>query len=285
MNFTQLRAFHAVAISGTFSGAAQSLGVSQPAITQHIKSLEETLGARLFNRTGAMVELTADAQDLLPKIREVMLTLDDIGTRMGNGRTLRSGHLSLGVCSPCIVMPILERFSTCFPGVSVTLRLENSSRLLQLVAHHRVDLALVTLNSPHPDFLCEHLVDQEVQIIVGKAHPWWDRESLSVHELANQPFILREEGSMTRQIFERGLAQASINVTPRLMLASREAVKEAVAAGLGAGIVLSQELGFDPRLKGIPILDANLSAGEYIVCLPEMGEIGAVREFVKVARD
>jgi DNA-binding transcriptional LysR family regulator len=182
-------------------------------------------------------------------------------------------------------MPILERFSTLFPGVRVSVRMENSSRLLKLVAEHRVDLALVTLTSAQPDFLCEHLVDQEVLIIVNETHAWWNRKCISVHELTDQAIVLREEGSMTRQLFERGLAKVSVNVAPRLVLASREAVKEAAAAGIGAGIVLSRELGFDPRLRGIPVEGADLSAGEYVVALPELGEIGAVREFLNIARD
>lgn len=283
MNFAQLRAFHAVAVTGTFSAAAQALGVSQPAVTQHVKSLEDSCGARLFVRSGGTVELTADALDLLPKVREVMLTIDDIAVRLEDGRSLRSGYLTLGVCSPCLVMPILERFSARFPGVRIDVRMENSSQLLDLVASHRVDLALATLTEAVPEFLCRHLVDQNVLVIVNEGHPWWDRDSVSVDELEGKTFVLREERSMTRQLFERGLSRASVNIVPRFVLGSREAVKEAVAAGLGAGIVLSRELGFDRRLRGIPVTGADMSAGEYIVALPKPGGKGAIREFIDIA--
>ncbi|HVK91882.1 MAG TPA: LysR substrate-binding domain-containing protein [Mycoplana sp.] len=285
MNFAQLRAFHAVAVTGTFSAAAQALGVSQPAITQHVKSLEDSVGARLFVRSGGAIELTPDALDLLPRVREVMLTIDDIAARLEDGRSLRSGYLSLGVCSPCIVMPVLERFSATFPGVRVDVRMENSSQLLDLVANHRVDLALATLTEPAPEFLCRHLVDQNVLVVVNEAHPWWKRDSVSVSELEGQTFVLREERSMTRQLFERGLSRASVSIVPRFVLGSREAVKEAVAAGLGAGIVLSRELGFDRRLRGIPVAEADMSAGEYAVALPKPGGKGAIREFMDIAED
>src|SRR4051794_17417412 len=116
MNFSQLRAFHAVAIHRTFSAAAQALGVSQSAVTQNVKSLEDAVGARLFHRSGGGVELTADAHDLLPKVRQVVLLLDEIDARMDGGRGLHTGHLSLGLCAPYVAMPILERFSAQHPG-------------------------------------------------------------------------------------------------------------------------------------------------------------------------
>lgn len=88
---------------------------------------------------------------------------------------------------------------------------------------------------------------------------------------------------MTRQIFERALAKRDMEVTTRLMLGSREAVKEAVAAGLGLGIVLDREIGRDPRLRGVHVKDADMSAGEYLVTLAKNRERGVIREFFAVA--
>lgn len=284
MNFAQLRAFHAIATHGGFSAAAQALGVSQPAITQHVKALEEAVGARLFLRTGTGVELTRDGRDLLPKVREAVLTLDDLGARMENGRALRSGHLALGLCAPFLAMPILQRFSALHPGLRLDVRFDNSSRLLGLLTEHRVDVVIVTLTAPPKGFVCERLVEQRVEILVPADHPWWGRPSLQASELNGERFILREEGSMTRHLFERGMAARGVEVTPTLVLGSREAVKEAVAAGLGLGIVLSREKGSDPRLRGLPVDDAAMTADEYLVTLPDLRARGAVAAFTDVAR-
>lgn len=284
MNFAQLRAFHAIATHGGFSAAAQALGVSQPAITQHVKALEQAFGARLFLRTGTGVELTRDGRDLLPKVREAILTLDDIGARMENGRALRTGHLALGLCAPFLAMPILRRFSALHPGLRLDVRFDNSSRLLGLLAEHRVDVVIVTLTAPPQGFVCERLVEQTVEILVPAGHPWWGRPSLQSKELNGERFILREEGSMTRHLFERGMAARGVDITPTLVLGSREAVKEAVAAGLGLGIVLSRERGSDPRLRGVPVDDAAMTAGEYLVTLPDLRARGAVAAFTDVAR-
>lgn len=285
MNLAQLRAFHAVANHSTFSAAAQALGVSQSAITQHVKSLEDAVGTRLFLRSAGGVELTADALDLLPKVRQAILMLDDISTRMNEGRALAAGHLAIGLCAPYVAMPILRRFTAEHPGVQLDVRLENSSRLLELVAQHRVDIAIATLREPHPDFACDFVVGQRVEILVGPGHPWWDRQQIEARELAGERLVTREAGSMTRHLFEAALAERQLELRPHLILGSREAVKEAVALGIGIGIVLDQERGFDPRLRAIAISDMDIVAGEYLVTRRETRSLGSVAAFLAIAHD
>lgn len=285
MNLAQLRAFHAVANHSTFSAAAQALGVSQSAITQHVKSLEDAVGTRLFLRSPGGVELTADALDLLPKVRQAILMLDDIATRMNEGRVLATGHLAIGLCAPYVAMPILKRFTAEHPGVQLEVRLENSSRLLELVAQHRVDIAIATLRAPHPDFACDFVVGQRVEILVGVGHPWWDRQQIEARALVGQRLVTREAGSMTRHLFETALADRQIELRPHLTLGSREAVKEAVALGIGIGIVLDQERGFDPRLRAIAISDMEIVAGEYLVTRRETRSLGSVAALLAIAHD
>lgn len=285
MNLFQLRAFHAVATHGTFSAAALALGVSQPAVTQHVKAFEEALGARLFHRGVNGVELTANGQDLLPQARRALFILDEIGAQVDEGRALRQGRLSLGICAPFVVMPLIRHFMAAHPGIALDVRLENSARLLDLVAGHRIDIAVATLTEARPDLLCEPITSQRVLVVVPVGHPWQQQASLAPGDLAGQGFILREEGSMTRHLFERGLAAEGVSIVERLTLASREAVKEAVAAGLGPGIVLDQELGFDPRLVGIPVEVAAMTAQEAVIVQPDLAEFGAIRAFREIAHE
>jgi aminoethylphosphonate catabolism LysR family transcriptional regulator len=284
MNLAQLRAFHAVAVRHSFSAAALTLGVSQPAVTQHIKSLEAAIGARLFHRLANGVELTPDGAELLPKVRQAVLILDDLAARMNDGRDLRSGHLSLGLCAPYVAMPILDRFAIDHPGVRLDVRLDNSSRLVELVSEHRLDIALATLQQPDPDLACERLIDQEVLILVNADHPWWEIGAVPVEALQGERWVSREAGSMTRRLFETALAARSVEILPALVLGSREAVKEAVAVGLGVGIVLDRELGHDPRLRGVRVTGADMTASEYLITRPEARKLGAVREFIEIAR-
>ena len=283
MNLSQLRAFHAVAKQGTFSAAAQLLNVSQPAITQHVRALEEAKGGRLFHRRGTGVELTADGIELLPHVHQIIKGLEDVTARLENGRLVRSGHLAIGLCGPHVALPLIRQFRATHPGVRIETRMHNSSALLELVAQVRVDLAIVTLTAPITDLVCHRLVDQHVVLVVPAEHPWASRDSIDIGELANQPFVTREPGSMTQQIFEQALAARGIQIDRQLVLASREAVKEAVAAGIGLGIVLDKELGHDSRLRGISLTGADVAAAEYLVAHPEVSELGAIREFIALA--
>lgn len=283
MNLSQLRAFHAVAKQGTFSAAAQLLNVSQPAITQHVRALEEAMGGRLFHRRGTGVELTADGSELLPHVHQILKGLEDVSARLENGRLVRSGHLAIGLCGPHVALPLIRQFRATHPGVRIETRMHNSSALLELVAQVRVDLAIVTLTAPITDLVCHRLVDQHVVLVVPAEHPWASRDSIDIGELANQPFVTREPGSMTQQIFEQALAARGIQIDRQLVLASREAVKEAVAAGIGLGIVLDKELGHDSRLRGVRLTGADVAAAEYLVVHPEVSELGAIREFIALA--
>lgn len=283
MNFAQLRAFYAVAQHGTFSAAALALGVSQPAITQHVRALEEAIGSRLFHRRGSGVEITPDGSDLLPHVHQIIKGLEDVSARIEGGKELRSGHLAIGLCGPHIAMPLIRQFRQTWPGITIETRMANSQTLLDLVAQQRLDVAVVTLTAPRNDLFIHRLVGQEVLVLVPAEHRWAGRKSVTITELAGQDFVLREQGSMTRQIFEQALSEAKVAIRENLVLASREAVKEAVASGLGLGIVLDKELGHDPRIVGLTIEGAAVNAGEYLVAHPEVRELGAVREFVSMA--
>ncbi len=279
MNLSQLRAFHAVATWRSFSAAAQRLGVSQPAVTQHIKSLEDRLGTRLFHRGGggAGVDLTPDGRALLPRARQVVMMVDDIGTELEQGRRLQKGFLTLGMCAPFVALPLVRRFAEQHPGVRLEIRLDNSERLLDALAASRIDAAVATVSEPRAEFVYQRLVEQRVLVLVPRQHPWAIAGAVAAEELAGTPFVLRENGSMTRRLFERGLGRIGIEVDVRLVLGSREAMKEAVATGFGAGIVLDREVGHDSRLAAVPIAGVEMRADECLVTLPEMAELGAVR--------
>jgi len=285
MNFAQLRAFYAVAQHGTFSAAAHALNVSQPAITQHVRALEEAMGNRLFHRRGTGVELTQDGIDLLPNVHQIIKGLEDVAARIDGGKELRTGHLTIGFCSPHVTMPLIRRFRLARPGIKIDTRMSNTNVLLDMVLQQRVDVAIVTLTEPRSDLVCHRLVAQEVLVIVPADHPWSDRYQIDISELGDEPFVIREAGSMTRQIFERALLDKGITIRQDLVLASREAMKEAVASGLGLGVVLDKELGTDPRLVGLKVTGASMDASEYLIAHPEISGLGAVREFIATGLD
>jgi LysR family transcriptional regulator, low CO2-responsive transcriptional regulator len=284
LRFVQVRAFNAVVVHGNFSEAARALGLTQPAITAQIRSLEELAGSRLFHRGAAQTQLTELGRAFVAPLRGLHHTLADVEDRLSDSRDLRRGILSIGVCGPYLVLPLLGRFVRDHPGVRVTTRFGNSDELIATVREHRLDLAAVTLPAPAPELFNLLLATQHLVLAAPRNHSLAPVGRIRLEVLQHEPVITREIGSMTRQVFEDGLSRAGVSIDPAWEFGTREAVKEAAACGLGLGIVLDREFGHDSRLVKLTIEDASFTAGEYLISPPSLAELGSVRAFIEIAR-
>jgi len=283
INRSALRAFHAVASEGGFSRAARALGVTQPTLSGQVKALEETYGVRLFDRRGRRVQLTELGSGLLDLTRRLYALEGEAEQLLAAERGLKRGHLRLGADAPYGVMKLMAAFGQRYSGIRVTVATGNSEALLQALFDHRLDVAVVANVAPDPRLHALALRHDRLVAFVGQDHPWRRRRHVTLAELAAQRLILRERGSTTRRIFETALARAGIPLNDSIEIASREAVREAVAAGLGVGIVAEAEFGNDPRLKAIAIADARLDSVEYLVCLADRRELRLVHAFFDLA--
>lgn len=283
MNLTQLRAFAALAEHGNFSRAAEALGVTQPAVSNHVKALEESYGVKLYHRNGQRIALTELGHELIAQSRRAFGVLDDIEHSLKAAGDLQHGYLSVGTSCHSFVMDVLARFIQRYPGVQVKARIGGSNSLRQSVLECKLDVAAVTLTEPDPR-LCSYLYrDEKLVAFVRDDHPWAKRKTLRVKDLAGQPMVLREPGSMTRKILEDSLAGLGLSWRIALELDSWEANKEAVAAGIGIGVALMSELTGDDRLIALRIRDAGTKLGQYIICLPEYEALRTVRAFLDLA--
>ena len=283
MNYAQMRAFHAVATEGSFTKAARLLGVSQPAVTIQVKALEEAYGANLLHRSGQRVALTDLGDDLLDITRRIFDLDQEAEELLSAARELRGGHLRAGADGPYFVMGVLAAFIARYPGVRVTVAMGNSQSVLRDLVDYRTDVAVVARVDDDRRFHAAPYIHQPVVVFVPRAHKWGKRRGIRLAELADQPMILREEGSGTRQILEDALATAGIAPRVVMEIGSREALHEAVAAGLGIGVVEAAELGSDDRLTTLKVTDAKLEATEFVVCLKERRNLRTVQAFFDLA--
>jgi DNA-binding transcriptional LysR family regulator len=129
-----------------------------------------------------------------------------------------------------------------------------------------------------------HLRTDRLVLFVPRSHPWAHRRSILMQELDGRELVIRERGSITREVFETRLAEAGIRPGTLVEVQTREAVREAVASGFGIGIVFETELGDDGAIRALRIEDADLTVDEYLVCLEERRRIPLVRSFLEVAR-
>jgi len=284
MNIVQLKAFEALARTRNFSRAAQTLGVSQPAITSQIKSFQDDYGIALLRRRGHAMDLSPIGRELLPRVKHAVRLVNEIERLMSNPDDLDLGQLSIGLNGPLSAMEALSFFTRRYPKVRISAQMANSSKLLELLAECRIDVAILNALEPPPDLFSLRSKIQRLSVVVPSSHFWAGRDSVDITELDSQPIVLREHGSAARDHFDQMTASAGIAPHIVLELNSHEGMKQAVARGLGIAIVHEIQLGMNDKLVELPVTGSNIRAAQYIVCQPEFRQLRIVDAFLTAAR-
>lgn len=284
MNLFQLRAFDAVARERSFTRAAERLFISQPAVTGHVKALEEHYQVNLFRRTARGVELTEDGVRLSAISRTLFALEEEAEAMLDASRELVTGRIEVAADGPHLVMPMLARLRARYPGITVNLRLGNAQETLAALLDEHVDIAVLTEVEARTGLYLRELVESHICALVPASHPWsTGMEELALSELDQQIMVLREPDSITRRTFDTACAACSVQPRVLLELDSREAVTEAVAAELGIGIVSSMEVSPDPRVKAIPLVGDGLQNRHAIGCLERRRGLRVVSAFLELA--
>ena len=285
MNHLHLRAFHAVATHGSFTRAAGALNVTQPTVSDHIKVLENRYEVKLFERHSRRVELTELGRALYDVTRRQFKLEADAEQLLLTARGLTHGQLRVAAGAPHLVIPLLGSFKRRHPGIQLSLQFGNSEVVLRSLFERRCDVVVL------PDIGADRRLhalpirrDRLIAFVEG-GHPWSTRRSIRLADLQAEPLVLREVGSRTRAVFEDAMARAGVVMGETLEIGSREGVREAVAAGLGIGIVSEGELGVDPRVHALAIRQIGLEVTEYAACLVERQSVRVVAAFFGLLKE
>jgi DNA-binding transcriptional LysR family regulator len=262
-----LETFAKAAELSSFTAAAAALGVTQAAVSQRIRDLEQELGLSLFQRQGGHVLVTEAGRRLHDYAQRILALHQQARDEVRGQTTPLSGELSLAASSipgEHLLPAILASFRQQYPHLQVRATIADTRAVLDQVEHGQVHLGLVggKSDSPHLEFrkfACDQMV-----LIVPPSHPWKRRRSVSLEELADQPLILREAGSGSRWCLEHALSRAGKSLKDlhiALELGSNEAIKEAVQHGIGLAILschaVKKELRakqlFGPKLSDLPL--------------------------------
>jgi aminoethylphosphonate catabolism LysR family transcriptional regulator len=279
MNYLHLRAFHAVATHGSFTRAAAALNVTQPTISDQIKVLEGRYEVKLFERHSRRVELTELGRALHDVTRRQFKLEADAEQLLLTAKGLTHGRLRVAAGAPHLVVPLLGSFKRRHPGIQLSLQFGNSEVVLRSLFDRHCDV--IMLPDIGDDSRLHALPFRRDRLIafVEAGHPWSTRRSITLADLNGEALVLREQGSRTRAVFEAAMARTGTVMGETLEIGSREGVREAVAAGLGIGIVSEGELGVDPRLHAVAIREAGLEVTEYAACLAERRSVRVVAAF------
>lgn len=267
MTLDQLRIFLAVVEHLHFTRAAEALYITQPAVSAAIQSLEEQYGVKLFHRIGRHIEmaeagtlLQVEAQKILDQVTVTEQALRELND-------LQRGELKLGsslTIGNYWLPDKISQFKRQYPGISVHCTLANTEAICEGTATGQFDLGLIEgeVKASHQSCLEQEVVASDrLLIVVGKSHPWFERETISLTELNTTDWVMREPGSGTQQRFEEALRNWEIEpivLNIILVLNSGEMVKAVIESGVAAAAIsemmVDKELKLD-TLRSIQVID------------------------------
>lgn len=242
-NFHQLHIFYTVAEKGSFSAAAQALYMTQPAVTMQVQALEEYFGCKMFLRTTKRIELTEAGRTLLPYALQSIELMKNTEAAMAKFTQDLQGRLQLGASltmGEFILPQLLGSFGIAHPHISVSMKVMNTTQILEEILHHQLNFGIIEAPIDHPDVQSDAIMSDELMLILPLDHELTKKESITWTDVVAYPFILREIGSGTRRVMEDELVRNGFDLNSIkiiMELGSTGAIKSAVEAKLGITIL------------------------------------------------
>jgi DNA-binding transcriptional LysR family regulator len=240
MNRNHLALFHAVAQAGSISRGAVAARVSQPAVSKQIAELEEALGVRLLERLPRGCRLT-EAGKILADYAHRWRTLEHDAIRaIEEYRGLKRGRLAIGASltiGAYLLPDVLAEFHRRHTEIELHLEIANTQRIQRLLLDGSIEAGLTEGPIESGELESKVFFHDELVAIAPAGHPLLKKTRVPAREFCREPFILREEGSGTRAVVEKALRRKGLKIKPLLSLASPEAIKNIVAAGVGVAMI------------------------------------------------
>jgi DNA-binding transcriptional LysR family regulator len=256
----RLQVFHAVAKQMSFTKAAETLFMTQPAVTFQIKQLEEQYNTRLFERGHGRVALTPAGEIVYDYAERILALSAELDTRLKEMTGRLSGPLLIGASSTIaeFMLPrVLGEFKSRYPDVHARLFVGNSGTVEGRVGEHSIDVGLIEAPSHLQSLATEPCCEDELQVVVSPTHPLAKLKSVTPKQLLAHSYISREEGSGTREFTDLYLRKAGIGedeLKAEMELGSPEALKGVVSAGAGFAILSGLAVEKERRLGDLVVV-------------------------------
>ena len=255
----QLKVFQTVARHLSFTRAAEELHLTQPTVSIQLKQLTDIVGLPLVEQVGKRVYLTEAGRLVEASSRDIFDRLDRLAMDLAQTQGLERGSLKLSIITTAkyFVPRLLGDFCMQHPGIEVTLEVANRDQILERLAQNLDDLYIMGQPPEHLEVVSEPFMENPLVVIAPANHPLAQEHDIAPARLAGEPFIAREPGSGTRQAAERFFESQGVRLTLRMTLGSNEAVKQAVAGGLGLAVVSLHTLSLDAASGAFAVLDVQ----------------------------
>ncbi len=259
LTLRQLQVFEAAATNLNFSLTAKQLFLSQPAVSMQIKQLEENVGLPLFEHIGKKVFLTEAGRELFQYSRNITQQLAEMKSVFDEMKGVGHGKLTLSVVNTAnyFTPQLLARFCQRYPNINVNLHVANRDAVLKQLADNSTDLAILGQPPDGLDISAESFLDNPLVVIAAIDHPLAKLKRIKFARLADETFLSREPGSGTRSAMERVFAQHKIQPRISMEMETNEAIKQAVQAGMGLGILSYHSIELELETRRLAMLNVE----------------------------
>jgi len=255
----QMKVFESIARHLSFTRAAEELHLTQPTVSMQIKKLSDDVGLPLYEQIGKRIHLTDAGRELYVACRDILSRMEQLEMSYSEMKGVKKGRLRLTVVTTAkyFAPQMLGLFSQQYPGVEVALKVVNREEAFDRLRHNEDDLYILGQPPEDLDIESAAFLENPLVVLASRNHPLAREKSIPLKRLAEEPFLVREPGSGTRQAFERLMRKNGLKVNVKMEIGSNEAIKHAVAGGLGLAVLSHHSIKLDASSGAITILDVQ----------------------------
>lgn len=259
LTLRQLKVFESVARHLSYSRAADELHLTQPAVSMQIKQLEGNISLPLFEQLGKRIYLTDAGRELYQYSRSISQQLADMEVALDELKGMERGKLNISVVTTAnyFAPHLLAKFCQRYKGVTVSLNVSNRETVLKQLSDNLIDLAIMGQPPEDLDIDSESFIENPLVVIAPPDHPLCKEQNIPVNRLAKEVFLVRESGSGTRGAMERFFAAHEVKINKGMEADTTEAIKQAVQAGMGLGIMSQHTAELELETNRLKILDVQ----------------------------
>lgn len=259
LTLRQLKVFESVARHLSYSRAADELHLTQPAVSMQIKQLEGNISLPLFEQLGKRIYLTDAGRELYQYSRSISQQLADMEVALDELKGMERGKLNISVVTTAnyFAPHLLAKFCQRYKGVTVSLNVSNRETVLKQLSDNLIDLAIMGQPPEDLDIDSESFIENPLVVIAPPDHPLCREQNIPVNRLAKEVFLVRESGSGTRGAMERFFAAHDVKINKGMEADTTEAIKQAVQAGMGLGIMSQHTAELELETNRLKILDVQ----------------------------
>ncbi|WP_404785707.1 LysR substrate-binding domain-containing protein [Altericista sp. CCNU0014] len=259
VTFHQLKVFEVTARRGSFTRAAEELFLTQPTVSIQMKQLTKAVGLPLFEQVGKRLYLTEAGKELLDTCQDIFERLSQFEMVVSDLQGLKKGQLRISAITTAkyAIPRLLGPFCQQYPGIDVALIVTNHEHILERLRDNLDDLYIPSQVPENMDVHCHPFLDNPLVVLASRNHPLAREPYVPLERLNNESFIMREPGSGTRQAVEQLFEAHNISIRVRLELGSNEAIKQAIAGGLGISVLSRHCMALEGQAGQVVILNVE----------------------------